>query len=224
MPMTTSMRAALVATLCLESACATSTLTIYGVDGKWPVSTGGHESREWLDGVPYETLVVEAQLATPPRALCTVTRHEPAARVTRDRYALDGIGRFLYGFAGATELGIAAALAFIPRAEGDACIGCDVGAIFFGLDGLTSLALAFLIPDTHYRDVSIEAPHEVLAQRCPADVAFEAAGRAFAVEPDGSLLPEHAHALMSAAVETGSAIGLRHGDALLTPLHVGHTR
>lgn len=193
-------------------ACASTTATLYALDGKWPMSTTSLENREWIEGLPSEERVVEARLESPPIALCENVRHEPPARETRHTYGLDGIGRFFYGFMGVTEIGVATALQFAAQETDDGCPGCMAGTVFFGLDGIASLVMAFLIPDTHYETVRIVPPVNIISDVCPSDVRFEVAGRAFPVGPDGQLTPEHGRSLMNAAVETGSAIALRFGD------------
>jgi len=194
------------------SGCAATTGTLYGLSGEWP-TTSTIENKHWIEGLPTTERVVEARLESPPRAICETHRNEPAARIICDRYGMDTGGRLAYGFFGLAELRIGAALAFVPRAaDSPACIGCDVTAVFFGVDGIASLLMAFLIPDTDtHREYDVP-PQTLLDPSCPADVAFEAAGHAFPVQPDGNLLPEHGRALMFAVVETGSAIALRFGD------------
>jgi hypothetical protein len=207
----TLLHTGLLAVVLPSFACASTTATLYAVDGRWPMSSSTVTNEEWLEGLPTTDLVVEARLESPPRALCQSVRHEPPQRVTTDTYALDGVGRFLYGFFGDTEIGIAAALHFAGKEDDGGCIGCDVAGVYFALDGIAAIAMAFLIPDTHYQSVHIRPPQNVASSACPPNVAFEVAGRAFPVDPNGMLAPDHADSLMNATVETGSAIALRFG-------------
>lgn len=204
--------ASLALALATTSGCAATTGTLYGLTGQWP-TTSTIENKQWIDGLPTTELVVEARLESPPRAICEAHRNEPAAHVTSDGYGMDAGGRLAYGFFGLAELGIGAAIAFVPRGtDSPQCIGCDVTAVFFGVDGIASLLMAFLIPDTHTHAEWNLPPQTLIDPSCPGDVAFEAAGRAFPVQPDGRLFPEDGRSLMLAVVETGSAIALRFGD------------
>lgn len=191
--------------------CASTIGTLGFATGEWPLHTSTSERRDWLDGQPVESLVVEAHLDTPPRALCERRRHEPASLVVTDHSGVDAGGRIAMGFIGVSELALAAALAFVPRADGhgECGAGCDATAVFFGLDGFATVLLAIFMPDHHYHHETRWPDQEVIDQTCPADVAFVAAGHAFPVLPDGSLTPADAQSLMNAVVETGSLVTLR---------------
>ena len=200
-----------VALALLVSGCATLTGTICGATGEWP-TTSSLDNKQWIDGEPVTTLTVEARLESPPRAICETHRYEPAAHVTHDAWGFDTIGRISYGFVGLSELAIGAALAFIEDPEGGVGPGRQVAGAVVGLDGIATLVLAFLIPDSHRHWEEEVPPQQVVSGQCPSNVAFEAAGHAFGVAPDGTLSALDGRSLMLAVVETGKPIALRFGS------------
>jgi hypothetical protein len=202
---------------CLLASCGMTTGTLYGLTGEWP-TTSTIEDKQWIDGTPSHELVVEAQLDHYPRVMCEYRTHNPPAHVTVDSYGFDAGGRLAYGFFGIAELGIAAAMFFLPRGP-EGCVGCDVGGTIIAVDGLTALLMAFLIPNERYHSERTDPAHTLLDPTCPPQVQLEAAGRSFQIQPDGYLSPADLVALMNGVVETGSAIGLRlDNDVRWTPV------
>lgn len=197
------------------SGCGVLTTTIYAATGDWP-KTSSWDTTLWSDGAPTDALLVEARLESPPRALCDLRRHVPASRVAHDAAGFDTGGRVAYGLVALSELSLAAALAFIPRGTDTSATGFDAGATVIGLDGIATLAFAFLIPDTHTHTEQDLAAHDEQSSLCPGDVAFEAAGQAFPVAPDGTMRPIDGRSLMLAVVETGAPVGLRFRGELRT--------
>ncbi|MBL8784578.1 MAG: hypothetical protein JNJ59_06765 [Deltaproteobacteria bacterium] len=196
--------------------CGVLTGTVVGATGQWP-TTSTIEDKQWVvapgaPAEPIDSLIVEARLDTPPYAVCEQRRYEPAARVKVDSYGFDSGGRLAYSFIGAAELGLAAAFAFVPRGDGpDAdAPALDVMATVIGLDGLVTLALAFLIPDRHYQSEYSLPPVDVVRPECPADVAFEVDGHPLPVDPRGFLSPRDATSLMTFLIEHDAPVMLLH--------------
>ncbi|HRE90073.1 MAG TPA: hypothetical protein PK095_13145 [Myxococcota bacterium] len=190
-----------------SSGCAITMASLHAATGDWPTSSG-HEQRAWIDGSPRKVVTADMHLSTPPRALCSQHVYEPAAKVVREDYGLDGGGRLAIGFIGVSEL----ALGLLPMLLSD---DMDTGgAIALGalaLDGLATVIMAGAIPDTYKKSEWVEGAKDYHLDTCPPEVVIEVRGHTLPVAPDGTLTPADATFLAESVLSGEPAFHLRNG-------------
>lgn len=196
------------------SGCASTLGVIYAGTGQWPTSSS-MEQRTWIHGEPTRALKVEARFSSPLRVVCVERVHEPAAHIASSSYGLDTGARLAIGFVGLSELAIATVIAALPAGE-DHNPGTIVGTTLLGLDGLASLIMAFVIPDSEHHHERVEPPRDYDVDACPPDVAFEVEGQVLPVQPDGRLPAAANMTLVEAVVFRNAPITLRFRDSVTT--------